>query len=87
MPVFAQIVFGPCLALPVFTSKWWVTEQPQLEDSGSPFDSFADDPERRRIYVQVILGAGFRHKEFRFGRTWLAQCWYWNVIWTAGGAA
>src|SRR5260370_16486027 len=27
---FAQIVFGAVLGIAVFTSKWWVSEQPQL---------------------------------------------------------
>src|SRR5258706_821505 len=33
---FAQIVFGAVLGIAVFTSKWWGSERPQLEDSGSP---------------------------------------------------
>src|SRR5438309_3104312 len=33
---FAQIVFGAVLAIAVFTSRWWVSEQPRLEDSGTP---------------------------------------------------
>src|SRR5712692_10726935 len=31
---FAQIVFAAVLSIAVFTSKWWVSDQPQLEDSG-----------------------------------------------------
>src|SRR5215472_11301613 len=33
---FAQIVFAAVLAIAAFTSKWWVSERPQLEDKGSP---------------------------------------------------
>src|SRR2546430_1276161 len=33
---FAQIVFGAVVGIAVFTSKWWVSEQPQLEDSWTP---------------------------------------------------
>jgi cytochrome c oxidase assembly protein subunit 15 len=60
---FAQIVFGAVLAIAVFTSKWWVSEQPQLEDSGSPSIHSLTILNAAVIYLQVILGAGFRHKE------------------------
>src|SRR6266481_3783808 len=60
---FAQIVFGAALSIAVFTSKWWVTEQPQLEDSGSPSIHVLATLNAAVIYLQVILGAGFRHKE------------------------
>src|SRR5713226_360332 len=60
---FAQIVFGAVLGIAVFTSKWWVSEQPQLEDSGSPSIHSLTILNAAVIYVQVILGAGFRHKD------------------------
>jgi cytochrome c oxidase assembly protein subunit 15 len=60
---FAQIVFAAVLSIAVFTSKWWVTEQPQLEDSGAPSIHFLTILNAAAIYLQVILGAGFRHKE------------------------
>jgi len=60
---FAQIVFAAVLGIAVFTSKWWVSEQPQLEDSGSPSIHFLAVLNAAVIYLQVILGAGFRHKE------------------------
>src|SRR5258706_5942098 len=60
---FAEIVFGAVLGIAVFTSKWWVTEQPQLEDSGSPSIHTLTTLNAAVIYLQVILGAGFRHKE------------------------
>ncbi len=60
---FAQIVFGAVLSIAVFTSKWWVSERPQLEDSGSPSIHFLVVLNAAIIYLQVILGAGFRHKE------------------------
>src|SRR5579863_2617377 len=31
---FAQIMFGAILSIAVFTSNWWVSERPQLEDRG-----------------------------------------------------
>jgi heme A synthase len=60
---FAQIVFAAVLGIAVFTSKWWVSERPQLEDSGSPSIRFLVVLNAAVIYLQVILGAGFRHKE------------------------
>jgi cytochrome c oxidase assembly protein subunit 15 len=60
---FAQIVFGAVLCIAVFTSKWWVSEQPQLEDRGTPSLHFLATLNAAAIYFQVILGAGFRHKE------------------------
>src|SRR5258707_2431992 len=60
---FAQIVFGAGLGIAVFTSKWWVSEQPQLEDSGTPSIHTLAIVNAAVIYFQVILGAGFRHKD------------------------
>src|SRR2546430_3430958 len=60
---FAQIVFGAVLAVALFTSKWWVSDQPQLEDSGTPSIHSLAILNAMVIYLQVILGAGFRHKE------------------------
>src|SRR5712671_3001579 len=60
---FAQIVFGAVLSIAVFTSKWWVSEQPRLEDSGTPSIRSVAILNAAVIYLQVILGAGFRHRE------------------------
>jgi len=60
---FAQIVFAAVLGIAVFTSKWWVSERPQLEDKGSPSIHFLATLNAAVIYLQVILGAGFRHKD------------------------
>jgi len=60
---FAQIVFGAVLGIAVFTSKWWVSERPQLEDSGTPSIHSLTIRNAGIIYLQVILGAGFRHKD------------------------
>jgi len=60
---FAQIVFGAVLSIAVFTSKWWVSERPQVEDSGTPSIHVVATLNTAVIYLQVILGAGFRHKD------------------------
>src|SRR5205085_6117358 len=60
---FAQIVFGAVVGISVFTSKWWVSDQPLLQDSGAPSIHALAILNAAVIYLQVILGAGFRHKE------------------------
>jgi cytochrome c oxidase assembly protein subunit 15 len=60
---FAQIVFAVLLSIAVFTSRWWISDQPQLEDTGSPSIHVLAIANAAVIYLQVILGAGFRHKE------------------------
>jgi heme a synthase len=60
---FAQIVFAALLSIAVFTSRWWISDQPRLEDTGSPSIHSLAIANAAVIYFQVILGAGFRHKE------------------------
>jgi heme a synthase len=60
---FAQIVFAALLSIAVFTSRWWVSQQPLSQDSGSPPIHTLAILNAVVIYFQVILGAGFRHKE------------------------
>lgn len=60
---FAQIVFAALLSIAVFTSRWWVSDQPQVEDSGSPSVHTLAILNAAIIYFQVILGAGFRHQD------------------------
>jgi cytochrome c oxidase assembly protein subunit 15 len=81
---FAQIVFGAVVSIAVFTSDWWVSERPQLEDGGTPSIHFLAILNAAVIYLQVILGAGFRHKEIpiwpHLGGALLVLC---MVVWTA----
>src|SRR3984957_3818650 len=60
---FGQIMFGALLGIAVFTSKWWMTERPQLSDSGSPSIHAVTIANAEVIFLQVVLGAGFRHQE------------------------
>jgi heme a synthase len=60
---FAQIVFAALLSIAMFTSRWWVSERPQLRDSGSPSIHTVATVNAEFIFLQVILGAGFRHQE------------------------
>src|SRR6266852_6766401 len=81
---FAQIVFGAVLGIAVFTSKWWVSDQPRLEDSGTPSIHFLAILNAGVIYLQVILGAGFRHKDIPIWPHMVgAMLVLGMVIWTA----
>jgi cytochrome c oxidase assembly protein subunit 15 len=60
---FAQIVFAAVLSIAVFTSRWWMSERPQLEDSGSPSIHTVALLNAGVIFLQVFLGAAFRHQE------------------------
>jgi len=60
---FAQIVFAAVLGIAVFTSKWWISERPQLADAGSPSMQTVAMLNAAVIFLQVVLGAGFRHSE------------------------
>jgi cytochrome c oxidase assembly protein subunit 15 len=60
---FGQIMFGAILAMAVFTSRWWVSERPQLTDNRSPSIHAVTIANAEVIFLQVVLGAGFRHQE------------------------
>src|ERR1700684_856254 len=60
---FAQIVFAALLSIAVFTSRWWVSDRPQLADSGTPSIHALTIANAEVIFFQVVLGAGFRHQE------------------------
>jgi cytochrome c oxidase assembly protein subunit 15 len=60
---FAQIVFAAVLSIAVFTSRWWISERPQLEDAGSPSIHSLAIANAAVIFCQVVLGAGFRHQD------------------------
>ena len=59
---FAQIMFGAILCMAVFTSKWWIEEHKQLEDRGGISIHSIALLNAIAMFVQVFLGAGFRHQ-------------------------
>jgi cytochrome c oxidase assembly protein subunit 15 len=59
---FAQIMFGAILCMAVFTSKWWLEEHQQLEDHGGISIHSLALLNAIVMFVQVFLGAGFRHQ-------------------------
>jgi heme a synthase len=60
---FGQIIFAAVLAIAVFTSKWWMEDYARLADTGSPSIHTIATLNAEMIFLQVVLGAGFRHQE------------------------
>jgi len=60
---FAQIMFAAILGVAVFTSKWWIDKQPVHEDKGSPTMHSLVIANAAVTFVQVFLGAAFRHQD------------------------
>jgi len=82
--IFAQIMFGSILAVAVVTSRWWVSERPQLGDSSSPSIHALAWLNAVVIFAQSFLGAGFRHNDLPFWpHTAGALAVLATVVWTA----
>lgn len=80
----AEIMFAILVSIAVFTSRWYMEEQPQYPDSGSPSIHFIVTLNALVIFLQVLVGAGFRHhylslKPHVFGAPVVLAM----VIWTA----
>jgi heme a synthase len=59
----AQIFFGLVVTIAMVTSRWFTAELPALEDQGSPSIHTIALLNALVIFLQVVLGAGFRHKD------------------------
>ena len=59
----AQIFFGTVVSLAVFTSRWWTFERAQFDDRRSPSIHTLATLNAAVIFLQVVLGAGFRHRD------------------------
>jgi cytochrome c oxidase assembly protein subunit 15 len=62
--ILAQVFFITVVSLALFTSPWWRRDLPSLEDSGSPTLRNVSLWTTSIIFVQLVLGAGFRHGAF-----------------------
>jgi cytochrome c oxidase assembly protein subunit 15 len=60
----AQIFFCITVALAIFTSRWWLSELPQVEDTGSPRLQTLAAAAVGATFLQLVLGAAFRHNAF-----------------------
>jgi heme a synthase len=60
----AQLFFSTVVAISVFTSRWWLGSRAEIEDSGSPRVRSLAVWTLLAVFLQLILGAAFRHKAF-----------------------
>ena len=60
----AQLFFSTVISLALFTSRWWQSDLPQLDDSGAPRVRQLALWSVAAIFLQLILGAALRHKGF-----------------------
>jgi cytochrome c oxidase assembly protein subunit 15 len=60
----AQLFFSTVVAIAFFTSPWWQSESPELEDAGTPRLRSLTIWTAAAVFLQLILGAAFRHKAF-----------------------
>src|SRR6202044_3166641 len=63
--ILAQIFFVTIVSLSLFTSQWWNSDPPKLDDPASPPLRTLSAITAAAIFVQLILGAGFRHGAFQ----------------------
>jgi len=60
----AQLFFITITSITLFTSRWWQSDLPLLEDTGTPRLRGLAALTTFGIFLQLILGAGFRHGAF-----------------------
>lgn len=60
----AQLFFSTVVAIAVFTSAWWFEPSEEFDDPGSPRVRTLLLWTLLAVFLQLILGAAFRHKGF-----------------------
>ena len=60
----AQLFFSTVVAIAFFTSGWWQSEILEMEDPGTPRLRSLTIWTVAAVFLQLILGAAFRHKAF-----------------------
>lgn len=60
----AQLFFSTIVAIAVFTGSWWNGAQPEVEDPATPRVRTLLLWTLVAVFLQLILGAAFRHKGF-----------------------
>ena len=58
----AQIMFATLVSIAVVTSRWWMADRPQYEDKSTPAIHMVVVLNSAAIFLQIALGAAFRHK-------------------------
>ncbi len=81
----AQIFFGTVVSLALFTSRWWQSELPKLEDAGAPRVRSLAVWSVAIVFLQLVLGAAFRHGGFGIVPHLIgAAVVAFLIFWTAG---
>jgi heme a synthase len=60
----AQLFFSTIVAIAVFTSSWWNGTLPEIDDPGTPRVRTLVVWMLAAVFLQLVLGAAFRHKGF-----------------------
>jgi heme a synthase len=60
----AQLFFITIIGITLFTGKWWQSDLPLLEDTGTPRLRGLAALTTFMILLQLVMGAGFRHGAF-----------------------
>jgi cytochrome c oxidase assembly protein subunit 15 len=60
----AQLFFSAVVAIAVFTSSWWNGTLPEIDDPARPHVRTLVVWTLVAVFLQLILGAAFRHKGF-----------------------
>ncbi|MFI5104522.1 MAG: hypothetical protein ACHP79_06330, partial [Terriglobales bacterium] len=60
----AQLFFSTVVAIAVFTTSWWNGNLAEIDDPGSPRVRTLVVWTLAAVFLQLILGAAFRHKGF-----------------------
>jgi cytochrome c oxidase assembly protein subunit 15 len=81
----AQIFFGTIVSLAFFTSRWWQSDVPHLEEAGTPRLRSLAVWSVAAIFLQLVMGAAFRHGGFGITPHLIgAAVVAFLVFWTAG---
>ena len=60
----AELFFITIISIAVFTSRWWLSDLPQLDDPRTPSLRTLTAWTSVLILLQIVLGAAFRHNAF-----------------------
>jgi heme a synthase len=80
----AEIMFAIVVSIAFFTSHWYMQDLPQYPDSNTPTAHALVNANAMVIFLQVLLGAGFRHHYMSYSPhvIW-SMIVLLSVIWTA----
>jgi cytochrome c oxidase assembly protein subunit 15 len=80
----AEIMFAILVSIAFFTSRWYTQDLPQYADAGAPSIHALATFNAMVVFLQVLLGAGFRHHYMSYSphAAWSLVVLV-SVLWTA----